>query len=308
MPATKFICPDGETIDIERCLKVQGCRMQQRCCTVPSLRLYGFDREWKGVSPSSAGNGPRAMYLKATTGYAISPDSRVWAGLGTSTHDKYGAHKYSGNVLSEQPLSDDDMSGIADVLEQDEWKPGYYVLTDYKTWGSYKVAKALGITILKSEEVVLDEFLAPVILKSGKNKGKPKTKKVSERIIDPATVDLRSEELQLNRYRIFFEQYGFPVSRLQIQAIPRDGGTYIAKGRGIEKNLYIIPVKKLLNDFVLDFYKTLNDEVLEAFKTGYVRLCNSWENWEYRRCDGYCEVAEACKEMSRANDEKWGVI
>ena len=46
---------------------------------------------------------------------------------------------------------------------------------------------------------------------------------------------VREVELQLNRYRIFFEEQGFPVSRIQIQAIPRDGGTYIAKNRGIDK-------------------------------------------------------------------------
>ena len=96
---------------------------------------------------------------------------------------------------------------------------------------------------------------------------------------------------------------------MQIQVVSRDGGTYIAQNRGIDKNLYIIPIKRLINDDVLSFYKNLADEVMEAFKTGYARKCNSWESWERRKCDGgYCEVADACKEMSKKHGEKWGLI
>jgi hypothetical protein len=145
----------------------------------------------------------------------------------------------------------------------------------------------LGITSETIEETGLDENKKPVLLQSGKNKGKPKTRQKRIMKTDPATIDLRAEELQLNRYRIFFEQYGFPVSRMQIQVVSRDGGTYIAKNRGIERNLYIIPIKRLLNKDVFDFYRELNDEVLAAFNDGYIRKCNAWECWDRRRCDGF---------------------
>lgn len=309
MPAKWFKCPDNETIQIEACLKNQGCRMNQRCATRPFLRLVGYDRKWEGVSPSAAGNGPRMLYLKAVTDYAIDPNDRVWAAFGTSTHDKLAMHKYSKNVLTETPLQDEDMKGIADVLEEDEAEQGKFILSDYKTWGSFKVAKALGIVSETKEETVLDENGKPVILKSGPNKGKPKTRQ--EKIIqhDPTKVDLKPEELQLNRYRIFFESYGFPISQMQIQVVSRDGGTYIAQNRGIERNLYIIPIKRLLNKDALDFYKQLADEVTEAFATGYIRKCNPWESWDRRRCEGgYCEVVETCKEMSAKAGEKWGII
>ena len=36
MPATKFICPDGQRIDIADCLR--GCPNNQRCMFLPTLR------------------------------------------------------------------------------------------------------------------------------------------------------------------------------------------------------------------------------------------------------------------------------
>jgi hypothetical protein len=283
--------------------------MAERCATVPYLRLIGFDRKWNGVTPSAAGNGPRSLYLKATTDYVIVPNGRVWAAFGTSTHEKLSIHRYTGNVLSEEKLSDNDMAGIPDVLEEDEWNDGQYVLTDYKNFGSYKAAKAMGIVSEKVEETILDDLGKPVLLKSGKNKGKPKTKQKSIIAVDLSKVDLRSEELQLNRYRIFFESSGFPISTIRLQVMVRDGDTYIAKNRGVERNLYIVPVKRLHNKDVLEFYKTLSNEVLQAFSGGVARKCNTWESWERRKCeDGWCEVAEACKNMSKRIGEKWGLI
>lgn len=282
--------------------------MNDRCGTIPFLRLVGFDREWYGVTPSSAGNGPRYLYLKAVTDYTIDPNDRVWAAFGTSTHEKLSIHKYNSNVLAEEPLQDEDMKGIADCLEEDECNENFYILTDHKTWGSFKVAKTLGISSEKIEETILDEEKKPVLLKSGPNKGQPKTKKKTVITQDPSKVDLQSEELQLNRYRIFFEKYGFPVSQMRIQVVSRDGGTYVAKGRGIEKNLYIIPIKKLLNADVIGFYKKLGDEVTQAFKDSFTRKCNDWESWERRKCNGFCEVVDACKKMSHDHNEKWGII
>ena len=71
----------------------------------------------------------------------------------------------------------------------------------------------------------------------------------------------------------------------------------------------MIPIKRLLNKDVLDFYKHLSDEVTEAFAKGFIRKCNNWESWDRRRCEGgYCEVAEGCREMSAKAGEKWGII
>ena len=95
--------------------------MKERCATIPFLTLIGYDRKWEGVSPSSAGTGPRQLYLKATTDYAINPKSRTYALLGTAIHEMLAKSGFTKDVLSEEKLSDEQMKGIADCLEVDEW-------------------------------------------------------------------------------------------------------------------------------------------------------------------------------------------
>ena len=295
MPAKWMKCPDGETIEIADCLSIGGCRMPHRCATLPYLETISYDREFKGVSPSAAGNGPRLICLIASSPYAIDPAKRVFAAHGTGVHDKLSIHKYTRDVLSEERLSDKDMAGIADVLEQDESDPGFYVLTDYKTFGSFKVARCLGIT--QQDQPILDKDGEPVLLKSGKNKGKPKTRKITT--TNPEKADLKQISLQLNRYRIFFETSGFPVSRIQIQVMVRDGGLWIAKQRGIEKELMLIPIPRMDDKEVLQYYRELQAQVDEAFETGWIRKCNSWESWDGRRCAGWCDVKHECEEMDK---------
>ena len=108
------------------------------------------------------------------------------------------------------------------------------ILTDYKSGGSYQVGKALGI--------VSTDVLDPAggVYKSGPRKGTPRMLK--EYKADPAKADLEDWMYQLNQYRLFFQSAGFKVDRLQVQAIVRDGGTIIAKNRGITKNVYLIPI------------------------------------------------------------------
>jgi len=299
MPAKWFICPDKQQILIEDCLN--ACRMDERCSTLPYLRMIAYDRKFKGVSPSMAGTGARQIFLKAVCDYAVDPQDRAFAALGTAVHGKLALSAYIHNVLSEEKLSDEQMQGIADVLEQDEQNPGYYVLTDYKTWGSYVVAKSLGI--YTADEPILKEDGSPVLLKSGKNKGKIKTRKVVKQ--DPNRADTYPTNLQLNRYRIFFEKAGFPISRIQIQAIVRDGNTYIAKSRGVDRNIYIIPIELIGNHYTVAVYDLLQKKVDMAFKNGWIERCEDHENWNGMRCQKYCEVAEHCGEMDKKGGIKW---
>jgi len=297
MPLKNFICPDGETIPIIECLTPNGCRMDTRCASMRTLQKAGHDRRWR-LSPSCAGNGPRLEYLKATVDYAATVESRVFAILGTGSHAEL--HKWDDNVLSETKLKDKDMEGTSDALESAEDAPGY-LLIDAKTWGSYKVSKALGV--VQVEETILGEDKKPILFKTGKRAGQPKTKKVS--VIDPTKIDMRDTELQLNRYRIFWEQMGYPIHKMLVEAIVRDGGTAAAYSRKIDKRIYLIPVKRLENDEVLEYYRDLNQEIMDAFKTGYARKCDMWESWDRRRCENFCNVRTACKEMSTKAGEKW---
>lgn len=292
MPAKWIRCPDGEIIEIEKCLSKKGCRMNERCGTVPFLRLVCFDREFRGITPSSAGNGIRYIYLKATTDYTVNPQDRVWAVLGIGTHDKLAMERYTENVLSEEELTDKQMKGIADVLEEDENEEGKYVLSDYKTWGSFKLCKGMGLT--KVEREILDKEGNPILKQRGKNKGKPKTEKIP--VIDPVKADLSSEEYQLNAYRIRFEKWGFPVSRMQLQVMPRDGNTQSARLRGINRNVYILPIKRLEDEAVKSYYEGKKMYLQLAFINKWYPKCTLYERWEGNRCK-FCEVREKCEEM-----------
>jgi hypothetical protein len=176
-----------------------------------------------------------------------------------------------------------------------------YCITDYKTFGSYKVAKCLGLK--PCERDLRDNEGNVVLLKSGKNKGKPKKIKTFLRTGEP---DLKNETLQLNQYRILFEAAGFHVSRMRLQIIVRDGGLYIAKSRGVDKNMYIVEIPYMKNSDVVCYYAKLQADVDAAFATGYAPRCSDEESWDGKRCSGYCDVAHECMAMGLegSNDKR----
>ncbi len=282
MPGKWFMCPDEKVIEIATCL--DKCPHGRRCLPRPYLARIGYDREWRGVSPSMAGNGPRLIHLKRIHDYVVKPQGRAFAFLGIQTHAQISFHDF--NVFTEVELSDEKMRGIADLLEVDEEREGYYILIDWKSWGSYRVMRALGHYYV---DVRTGEFF-----KSGKRKGQAKTKK--EKRIDPAQADIKDVKFQLNRYRIFFEEKGFKISLIQMACVIRDGGVRIATERGLSNNIEMIEVPIIPDPEVHFFYDTLRQEIEEAFKTGAVRKCDDWECWEGRRCIE-CEVKQFCEEM-----------
>jgi len=279
--------------------------LPDRCAPLPYLRKITFDRQFTGISPSMAGNGTRLTGLKVITPYVVVPDDRAFAVLGTTFHGRMAEEGVVYNVLSEEAMSDEAAKGTPDLLEKDEHAKSGYILTDYKSSGSFKVCKWLGIYVKKTDVPILGTDGNPVLLKSGKNKGKVKTKQHREIIEDPVRIDKLDLELQVNRYRIFFEKNGFPINKMRAFCVPRDGGTHIAKSRGLLSNTRFVPVSRFEDSFVLDYYAKLSAEIVEFFDTGYARLCNDWENWEGRRCAFYCEVKNECKEMCIKHNEKW---
>jgi hypothetical protein len=286
MPAKWFECQDKTEYEISACL--DKCRMESRCATLPFLRLIAFDRKYRGITPSMAGNDARLLYLKATVDYTIVPDSRVFAVLGVSAHHELSLYDF--NVFSEEPLSDEQMAGIPDLLE---YENGEYTLTDHKTWGSFRVMRALGYH--QEDEIVMDDSGDPIRYKSGKRKGEIKTHKVTKQ--DPDRADLLAETYQVNKYRMFFNKQRFIPSKLQLSVYVRDGGTAIAYARGINKNLYLIPIPFMPDASVNSYYANLRDKVAHTFATDYAPKCGAWESWDGKRCDGWCEVKEACERM-----------
>jgi hypothetical protein len=199
--------------------------------------------------------------------------------------------------VSEQGFDDGLIKGIPDILEPDEEDVGFYILYDYKTSGSFKVALALGLT--KIQVPYIDDYGHQVLLKTGKNKGLPKTKQGWAVDLVKGHSDIKDWIFQMNRYRISVEFYGFPISKMIVQCIPRDGNTYIAKQRGVDKNVILVEIPRLDDQMILDHYANLQAEINEAFATGRARICNSEESWDGRKCKGYCPVHAQCKEMEQ---------
>jgi len=238
--------------------------------------------------------------LKIIKPYYIYPDSMAFALLGTRHHSKLEAIAGKLSMVSELLLEDDETRGTFDLLEPDT--TGSYVLSDYKTSGSYKVASALGIQSRKVVDPSGEAYKRDVVDKARlevtgvteyfHRKGDPKL--ISEFYIDESAKDLREWELQLNNYRLKVEACGFPISRLQVQATVRDGGTQAAKSRGVDKNIYMIPIKILPDDDVNAYFTRKSRVLLAAIETGAAPVCNNEERWNDRRCASYCEVKEFC--------------
>ncbi|GAH13352.1 unnamed protein product [marine sediment metagenome] len=108
-------------------------------------------------------------------------------------------------------------------------------------------------------------------------------------------VDLFDTELQLNRYRVMLEERGLSISRMQVQITVRDGGLAVAHSRGIERNTYKIPIRRLDDSDVLGYFQSKHKDLLLALEESKCTSpCDERECWEGARCKGYCEVAMFC--------------
>ena len=285
MPLKNFICPDGQKIECQECLKEGGCRLNNRCATRSYLQLAAADRLWTGKpSTTQLIQGTMQAFLKLTKDYSVSPDQRAFMINGTKAHRILEASDDEYSFLEEKFEGDfTEETGISDVFEIEIGKS---TLADYKTSGSFKVAKALGFYVDTEE--------TGEVFKSGKRKGEKKTRNVLKR--DDSKIDRKEWELQLNKYRIELEKRGFHVDDIKIQCIVRDGNTYIARSRGVFRNIYYFKITKLDDVFVLDYFKQKREALFKALKQGYWNeVCNADENWDGIKCASYCEVAEHCK-------------
>ena len=284
MPLKWFTCPDGGRTETADCLTKGGCRMKGRCATPAYLRMASSDRIWTGKpSTTQLIGGTMAAYLKITHNYAVSPDDRAFAIHGTKAHNNL-EYFTDPDTLAEEKLDGDNVpeTGIIDALIVEDGKS---VLVDYKTSGSFKVAKALGFHVTVEDTGVL--------FKSGPRKGQPRTKKVLRQ--DNAMIDRWTWELQLSKYAYELERKGHKVDELRIMCVVRDGGTYIAKSRGAFRNVYYFPIRRLPGEIVLRYFKQKREALFQALEQGYWdKPCSTEENWQGKKCVSYCEVAEFC--------------
>lgn len=265
MPLTKFKCPDGITRPISECLN-KCPRPEGRCLSLPTLYEIGKSYPYTGKnSTTMLLPGTRLAYLKIKCDYAIDPLDSAFKLLGTRHHQKLD---YAAKILglqSEKPM-DYEIKSILDLLEPDELNEGSFILYDYKCWGSYSVAKALG---LKS---------------------------------DDGEADMRDTELQLNDYRWKIESLGLKISRIKVQSVVRDGGTWYAKKQGVVNKFEMIPVKRM-DDLEVFYYFFDKDKALkDAIATNTLPpMCSFDERWGGNRCKKACEVMEFCPEGRAVN-------
>lgn len=296
MPLKYFICPSGQKYPIEDCL--ERChRKEGRCMALPLLvRIGGDQRAWKGrPSVTQLLNGTRHSYLQLTQDYATDPDGRMFMLIGIDAHSKISATAEKISGLSEEWIGTEEIGGIMDYLERDEeiTDREAYVLYDYKTIGSFGVCKYLGM-VQRGKRPDPSGEVYKTNSKYGK-KGDPKMINVFGR--DPRKVDMWQVDLQVNMYRLLIEKIGFPVSRMLAQAILRDGGLAVARNRGLDRNSYLVEIKRLPDKEVTHYFRQKREALLNAMENGHLPVeCTERERWDGRRCEAFCDVVYWCPE------------
>ena len=281
-----FQCPDKQLIPVKDCLT--RCRLPERCEPLPYLHLAASEREWTGTpSTTQLLNGTMMSFLKITKPYSIDPDDMAFAIHGTLAHTQLEEKAKELGMLAEVSATFDGRN-VADLIEKDN---GDITLTDYKTWGSYRVAKALGLVETGKKPNPSGE----VYKISGKwgKAGSPKMVPVFQCV--PSEVDNYEAELQLNRYRVMLAKLGINITRMRVHAIVRDGGLQVAGSRGIDRNTYLIPVQKLVDEQVEEYFLDKTNELQQALADGkWDTPCDNRECWDGVRCRDYCPVNMFC--------------
>ncbi len=269
-----FICPDGVKIKHGDCLA--KCRLE-RCATVSMLTKMADIRKWKGKPSTTMVIGPtRLAYLRVKCDYYESPQGLIFSFLGTGVH---GSLEKSETVVSilEKEFENEEITGIADCYETEN---GISTLTDYKVWGAYRVAQSLGIKTVRK--------------KLGQ-------KWVSEIIHDTPSPDaLLHETMQLNRYRMFFEDAKLNADKLQLGVFVRDAGLAASVSKGVTQNFYLIPIDKLGNSEVDAYMRPRLGELTKCLECDIIpSICSEEERWMTdkgfpNRCMRFCPVWEYC--------------
>jgi len=265
------------------------------CLSTPTLAKIAEQRIWTGKpSTTQLISGTREEFLKIIKEYVVNPHERAFALAGTMHHARLEAvaNKLNLNELSEEFL-DGEVTGVLDRLVPDRSNPDFYELWDYKNIGSFKVAKAMGIVSIGTK----DDPSGAVYKSSGKwgKAGTPKQVKVFGQ--DPAQAEMDDYTLQLNHYRTKIEALSFPVSKMIIQATVRDYGLATATSRGVTSQFYLMPVKRMDDSEVLDYFQNKSYALLSALESGSMPApCSERERWDGRKCQGYCDVVSFCPE------------
>jgi len=295
MPYTKFICLDGEKVDIQDCLK--NCRLKNvvnpktgclyvtggRCLSRRALEMVADQREWTGKpSTTQLLRGTRESYLIITKDFAISPRDSLFMLHGTKSHGVLEKYTPEG-TLSEVRLDDGISTGAFDFFDETECEePDTGYLYDVKTYGSYKVAHTIG---LEDKKIPTGQFF--------KN-GNPKFYKVFTPTGRHDRFDLA---VQLNDYRMKIKKcLGKETKQMLCEIIVRDGNTYMATSRGVTEPGYLVPINRITDKWVQAYMTKKAKNLSIALETNVMPPpCRPRERWGGRKCSGYCQVSEFCE-------------
>lgn len=293
----RFECPDGITISVPECL--EHCRIGRRCMTIPSLSKISQERDWNGVaSTTQLIDGTMLTSLKLTMPYNVKPESRAFMMYGTMHHRELEDVGRLLGMAVEIPMSID-----RDIFDLVEVEDGEIVMTDYKLWGSFKVAQATGLT-----KVGMKPDPSGAVYKTTSKYGKAGDPKMVPTFSEePNLADNKDAELQLNRYRIMLrEAMGITVQRLRLQITVRDGGTITARGRGVNSLVKMLPVRMLPDQEVKDYFTFKAECLSRALRDGWNEPCTISESWNGERCARYCDVWNYCSKGKLVRNARGG--
>lgn len=286
-----LLCPDGTRVTTEECLK--KCRMGDPCLSPETVKLVAGSRKWTGKpSITQLLNGTRYEFLKILNPVWIWPENRAFAILGTVHHARL-AEQADLDDLSEVRFEDELKSGQSDRLQLLE--DGTYLLWDYKTWGSYKVARFLGMTFEYIDDPSGATYQRTTTV-GGRKFGPGMPKQVKKWSPNPLVANSDDLALQVNGYRLLAEAHGYVVSRMKVQITVRDGDTVNARNNGIEWRMRSFPVPRLSDDMVAEYFNRKRAALIHAVETEEMpERCSQEERWDDRRCTPkFCEGIEHC--------------
>lgn len=240
------------------------------------------ERAWTGLpSVTMLAHGERETWLKITEPYTLDLDTTAWMIFGTAGHYILD----DGSENNEVKLSNEFVYGTTDCISGNR-------LWDFKFTGSYKAAKALGIT--KVAEEIKDENGNVILYKTGEKAGQVKTRQV---VSQGTQSDIDEWIMQLNCYKYLYEQTDDPITELAIFMIVRDAGTMEAKNRGIMRPFYKVSIPILETEVVRNYIESRSKAIQKYFISNTLPpLCDKIYTWDGRKCcSEYCAVYNNCR-------------
>lgn len=263
MPLKGFICPDGQKVEKEACLRT--CRLDKRCYSLDSLAFLvksantGSSDGYSFPTCQQIADPPREKFLERTTPYYIRPSERVAESEGHKIHKQLGEVTGELRPNNKRRLKRHWQQPVAmDNIEPDKNNKGFFILTEIKT-------KRTISKITYSPRYEADAF--------------------------------KKETLCLNHYRIRLERQGKKISMMQIKCKARDKQGDI-KILSVPKlpDEYVIA---WFNDRETKLISYFNKKELPPPCSETDGYCMGLSCRVWRECDIGIEKAEAERERAR---------